>query len=85
VPDAAARWGKWAVSVAVIVPVFYAVTHWAWTTLGIPLGISKKFLREGQEVGLWWAGAGPVPGRCRIGYYRCRGCHTHAGAHPEVG
>jgi hypothetical protein len=26
--------------------------------LGIPLGISEEFLREGQEVGLWWAGAG---------------------------
>src|SRR5215204_1703935 len=56
-PDAAARWGRWAVAVAVIVPVLYAVTRWAWA-LGIPLGISEKFLREGQEIGLWWAGAG---------------------------
>ncbi|MBA2534804.1 MAG: hypothetical protein H0V21_07320 [Rubrobacter sp.] len=56
-PAAAAKWGRWAVSVAVIVPVLYAVTRWAWA-LGIPLGISEEFLREGQEIGLWWAGAG---------------------------
>lgn len=55
-PQAAARWGRWATYVAVIIPVLYAFTRWAWT-LGIPLGISEKFLREGQEVGLWWAGA----------------------------
>jgi len=56
-PEAAARWGRWAVGVAVVVPVFYAATRWAWA-LGIPLGISEEFLREGQAVGLWWAGAG---------------------------
>lgn len=56
-PAAAAKWGRWAVWVAVIVPVLYAVTRWAWA-LGIPLGISEEFLREGQEVGQWWAGAG---------------------------
>jgi hypothetical protein len=55
-PDSAARWGRWATYVAVIIPVLYAVTRWAWA-LGIPLGISEEFLREGQEVGLWWAGA----------------------------
>ena len=55
-PDAAARWGRWAVFVAVIVPILYALTRWAWA-LGIPLGISEEFLREGQEIGLWWAGA----------------------------
>ena len=55
-PRSAARWGRWAVWVAVIVPVLYAVTRWAWA-LGIPLGISKEFLHEGQESGLWWAGA----------------------------
>jgi hypothetical protein len=38
------------------IPLFYAVTRWAWA-LGLPLGISEEFLREGQEVGLWWAGA----------------------------
>jgi hypothetical protein len=55
-PAAAARWGRWAVAVAVIVPCLYAVTRWAWA-LGIPLGISEEFLREGQAEGAWWAGA----------------------------
>lgn len=53
----ALRWGTWAVAVAVIVPVIYAATRWAWA-LGIPLGISQRFLRAGQATGLWWAGAG---------------------------
>ncbi|MGH2446432.1 MAG: hypothetical protein ACRDGD_10420 [Candidatus Limnocylindria bacterium] len=55
-PDRAARWGRWATYVAIAVPVLYAVTRWAWA-LGIPLGISEEFLREGQEIGLWLAGA----------------------------
>jgi hypothetical protein len=55
-PDSAARWGRWATYVAVVIPVLYAVTRWAWA-LGFPLGISEELLREGQEVGLWWAGA----------------------------
>lgn len=54
---AAMRWGRWAVAVATVVPMIYAATRWAWA-LGIPLGISQQFLREGQAVGLWWAGAG---------------------------
>ncbi len=52
----AARWGAWAVGVAVVVPVLYAVTRWAWA-LGIPLGITEAFLREGQAGGWWLAGA----------------------------
>jgi hypothetical protein len=55
-PDAAARWGRWAVAAAVVIPLLYAATRWAWA-LGIPLGISEEFLREGQESGLWIAGA----------------------------
>ncbi|HET9965602.1 MAG TPA: hypothetical protein VFQ10_09425 [Rubrobacter sp.] len=55
-PDSAARWGRWATYVAAIIPILYAVTRWAWA-LGFPLGISEEFLREGQEVGLWRAGA----------------------------
>ena len=55
-PAAAARWGRWATYVAVIVPLPYAAIRWAWA-LGIPLGITNEFLREGQETGLWWAGA----------------------------
>lgn len=56
-PAAAARWGRWATAVAILIPLAYAATRWAWA-LGIPLGISEAFLREGQAVGLWWAGAG---------------------------
>jgi hypothetical protein len=56
-PANAARWGKWAVAIAVLIPLLYAATRWAWA-LGIPLGISEEFFREGQAVGLWWAGAG---------------------------
>jgi hypothetical protein len=55
-PAGAARWGRWATCVAVIVPLPYAAIRWAWA-LGIPLGITDEFLREGQETGLWWAGA----------------------------
>ena len=56
-PDAAVRWGTWATAIAILIPLFYAATRWAWA-LGFPLGISEAFLREGQAVGLWWAGAG---------------------------
>lgn len=52
-----ARWANWFVAVAIIVPIIYALTRYAWL-LGIPLGISQRFLREGQAIGLWWAGAG---------------------------
>jgi hypothetical protein len=55
-PDSAARWGRWATYTAAIVPLPYAAIRWAWA-LGFPLGISKEFLREGQEIGMWWAGA----------------------------
>jgi hypothetical protein len=56
-PAAAASWGRWATAVAVIIPLLYAATRWAWA-LGIPLGISDELYREGQAVGLWTAGAG---------------------------
>lgn len=55
--ERAARWGKWAVALAVITPVLYAATRYIWA-LGIPLGISEQVLREGQVSGLWIAGAG---------------------------
>jgi hypothetical protein len=55
-PERARRWGRWATYVAVAIPIVYAITRWAWA-LGIPLGITEEFLREGQVVGLWWAGA----------------------------
>jgi hypothetical protein len=54
-PDKAARWGRIAVYVAMAVPVFYAVTRYAWA-LGIPLGFSEEHLRLGQERGTWTSG-----------------------------
>jgi hypothetical protein len=54
--ESAAQWGRWATLIAVAIPVIYAMTRYAWA-LGIPLGITREFLREGQAMGLWWAGA----------------------------
>ncbi|WP_432252534.1 hypothetical protein [Streptomyces sp. HNM1019] len=56
-PAAAARWGRKAVRIAVIIPFLYASTRWAWA-LGIPLGISDKLWEEGKEDHLWYWGAG---------------------------
>lgn len=55
-PAAAARWGRWAVAVAVLTPALYAATRLAWA-LGIPLGVTDEFLREMQDSGLTTAGA----------------------------
>jgi hypothetical protein len=57
-PERAARWGRWAVAVAVAIPVGYALTRWAWA-LDIPLGVTREGLhREARESpGIWWAGA----------------------------
>ena len=54
-PDYAARWGRIAVYVAMIAPVFYAVTRYAWA-VGIPLGMSEEHWRIGQELGRWISG-----------------------------
>jgi hypothetical protein len=54
-PDSAARWGRIAVYVAMVAPVFYALTRYAWA-LGIPLGMSEEHLRRGQESGTWIGG-----------------------------
>ena len=54
-PERAARWGRTAVYVAIIVPVLYAFTRYAWA-LGIPLGMSMEHLRLGQESGEWISG-----------------------------
>jgi hypothetical protein len=54
-PINAARWGRVAVYVAMLVPVFYALTRYAWA-LGIPLGMSQEALRLGQESGTWISG-----------------------------
>ncbi|WP_214412915.1 hypothetical protein [Sphaerisporangium fuscum] len=49
------RRGRTAVYVAVAVPLLYCLTRWAWA-LGIPLGVSRRFLAQGED-GLWLAGA----------------------------
>jgi hypothetical protein len=55
---AALRWGRWAVAVAVAVPMFYALTRWAWA-LDIPFGVSGEGLRKQarETPGIWLAGA----------------------------
>jgi hypothetical protein len=54
-PSKAARWGRIAVYVAMVAPVFYAFTRYAWA-LGVPLGMSEEYLRRGQESGTWISG-----------------------------
>lgn len=54
-PDQAARWGRIAVAAAMVAPVFYALTRYAWA-LGLPLGMSAESWRSGQERGAWIAG-----------------------------
>jgi len=54
-PNKAARWGRIALFVAMIAPVFYAITRYAWA-LGIPLGMSEEYLRQGQASGTWIGG-----------------------------
>jgi hypothetical protein len=54
-PKQAARWGRIAVYVAIVAPVFYAFTRYAWA-LGFPLGMSQEYLRQGQERGIWISG-----------------------------
>ncbi len=55
-PPAAARWGRWAVYVAVAIPLIYAVTRYAWL-LGIPLLVNDAFVDELHADGGAWAGA----------------------------
>jgi hypothetical protein len=54
-PNQAARWGRIAVYVAMVAPVFYAFTRYAWA-LGFPLGMREEYLRSGQERGTWISG-----------------------------
>jgi hypothetical protein len=53
----AARWGRWAVAVAAIIPVLYSITRFAWLA-GFPVGMSADSLAEMRESGAVWAGAG---------------------------
>ena len=69
-PNKAARWGRIAVYVAMVAPIFYALTRYAWA-LGFPLGMSEEYLRQGQASGTWISGT--LPGELRPG----GGC-THA-------
>ncbi|MEV2267010.1 hypothetical protein [Nonomuraea africana] len=57
-PASAARWGRVAVAVAVVTPLIYCATRWAWA-LNIPLGVSQDFLDQGDKEapGIWLAGA----------------------------
>ncbi len=54
-PERAARWGRIAVYVAMVPPLFYAFTRYAWA-LGWPLGMSAEYWRSGQERGTWVSG-----------------------------
>jgi hypothetical protein len=54
-PSKAARWGRIAVYVAMVAPLFYALTRFAWA-LGFPLGMSRAAWSQGQEKGLWISG-----------------------------
>lgn len=53
-PTAAARWGRWATAVAMVVPLGYAATRFAWA-FGVPLGVDQAFLDE--LGGAAWVGA----------------------------
>jgi hypothetical protein len=54
-PERARQWGRLAVYLSMVVPVFYAATRYAWA-LGIPLGMTEAYLRSGQEAGTWISG-----------------------------
>ncbi len=51
----AARWCRIAVYASMVVPVFYALTRYAWA-LGYPLGMTAEYLRRGQQSGVWISG-----------------------------
>lgn len=52
----AERWGRIAVYVAMVAPLFYTFTRYAWA-LGFQLGMSDEQFRRGQEGGEWIMGA----------------------------
>ncbi len=54
-PSKAARWGRIAVYIAMIPPIVYAFTRYAWA-LGIPLGMTAEHLKQGQQSGMWVSG-----------------------------
>ena len=58
-PGAVRRWGAWATWIAVVIPVGYAVTRYAWA-LGIPLGVTAESFAQVREIAA--AGAGLATG-----------------------
>lgn len=54
-PERAARWGRIAVYVSMVAPVFYAVTRYAWA-LGFPLGMGEQASGSAPQRGAWIAG-----------------------------
>ncbi|MFC9561551.1 hypothetical protein [Agromyces sp. NPDC056965] len=55
-PSFVDRWGRGATWIAIAAPLVYCATRWAWA-LGFSLGMDPVAYREGQEQGLWIAGA----------------------------
>lgn len=55
-PTQAMHWGRIAVFVAMVAPIFYALTRYVWA-LGIPLGMNEELFRNGQGSGKWIGGA----------------------------
>lgn len=65
-PDNARRWGRIAVYVAMVAPVFYALVRYVWA-LGFPLGMGEEQFRRGQESGMWIGGALFLGTFCLVG------------------
>lgn len=55
--ESATVWGRWAVLVAILVPLLYGMDRWAWAA-GIPVGISQDFLDDMHRTGMVWSGFG---------------------------
>lgn len=56
-PERAARWGRVAVAVSVLVPLGYAVTRFAWF-VGIPLGLTAESFARVRPIAGFGAGLG---------------------------
>ena len=54
-PESAARWGRIATYVAMVAPLIYGLTRYAWA-VGIPLGMTQEYWQAGQAKGLWVSG-----------------------------
>lgn len=56
-PNSAAKWGKWALYISLLTPIYYATSRIAWA-LYIPLGVSEQFLQELHKGEDWLVGLG---------------------------